>query len=490
MRSTLQSVFGLEDFRPGQEEIIRAVLAGRDVLAVMATGSGKSLCYQLPAIVSEKRCLVISPLISLMNDQVGRLHSLKVPVATSHSGLDWEKSAAACAAWRDKKLRLYYISPERVAIPDFFSFLKQNPPDYVAIDEAHCISQWGHDFREEYRDLGRIRSVLGVPVIAVTATATPRVQKEIVSSLALKTPLVCVHGFYRSNLKLSIRMEKRKKRAESLAHFLADIKSGAAIVYAATRKSVNELTDIFCRSGLSTFPYHAGLSSEDRENAHRHFREDPRVIIVATNAFGMGVDRPDVRLVAHAHMPGSLEAYYQEAGRAGRDGLPAECLLFFDETDTAIHEYFIGQSLLSIPPERREAWKSLREGQLDLMLQYALSGVCRQKTLMDYFGDIEPLPDPCGSCDHCAKKKVSKTVDPQLWEAIRKWRADAARKKNVPAYTLFWNRTIDDLCLKQPRTLSELHAVFGMGERKCASFGAELLRIIGEKNDGFPLSRE
>lgn len=609
----LRSVFGLEAFRPGQEEIIRAVLSGQDVLAVMATGSGKSLCYQLPALVSGKRCLVISPLISLMNDQVGRLNLLNIAAATSHSGLSWNDATAAEKAWEEKRLRLYYVSPERAAHPTFFSFLKQNPPDYAAIDEAHCIAQWGHDFREEYRELGKIRRGLGCPVIALTATATPEVQKEIVSSLELKAPLVRVHGFYRANLKFGARLESsRKKRSYALLRILMGLPDGAAIVYAATRKYVDELTALFCQRGLPAFAYHAGLSAGERENTHRRFREDPRVIIVATNAFGMGVDRPDVRAVLHAQMPGSLEAYYQEAGRAGRDGLPAECLLFFGGNDAAIQDFFIEESMTSIPSDRRISWRAHREERLNLMLRYSYSPACRQKALMEYFGDAENLPGPCGGCDNCLEietipmapalkreiriilsgiarfatpfgksvlvdcligktsdknaarahdslstfgllkdkrrtdlsamidlmirqgyvrqtgfkyptlslteegilvmrdqkeprlpKKLfeemlirkrrpppaetaavqpsrRETADPRLWESLRRWRAETARKKNVPPYTLFWDRTLDDLCLRKPRTLEELISIFGMGERKCASFGEELLRIIGE----------
>lgn len=619
----LRSVFGLEAFRPGQEEIIRAVLSGQDVLAVMATGSGKSLCYQLPALVSGKRCLVISPLISLMNDQVARLNLLNIAAATSHSGLSWNDATAAEKAWGEKRLRLYYVSPERAAQPQFFSFLKQNPPDYAAIDEAHCIAQWGHDFREEYQELGKIRRGLGCPVIALTATATPEVQKEIVSSLELKAPLVRVHGFYRANLKFGARLEPgRKKRSEALARILTDLSEGAAIVYAATRKYVDELTALFCQRGLPAFPYHAGLSVGEREKTHRRFREDPRVIIVATNAFGMGVDRPDVRAVLHAQMPGSLEAYYQEAGRAGRDGLPAECLLFFGGNDAAIQEFFMEESMTSLPSDRRDSLRAHREERLNLMLRYSYSPVCRQKALMEYFGDAENLSGPCGSgphgsglcggCDNCLEIEtipmapglkreiriilsgvarfatpfgksvlvdclIGKTgdkhaarahgnlstfgllkdkrrtdlgamidlmirqgyvrqtgfkypvlsltpegilvmrdqkeprlpkklfeemlirkkrppaaeraavqpskrenADPLLWESLRRWRAETARKKNVPPYTLFWDRTLDDLCARKPRTLEELISVFGMGERKCASFGEELLRIIGE----------
>ncbi|QQR79388.1 MAG: ATP-dependent DNA helicase RecQ [Deltaproteobacteria bacterium] len=345
MKSILHSVFALENFRHGQEEIVQAVVAGRDILAVMATGSGKSLCYQLPAVANSKRCLVVSPLISLMDDQVAKLNLLKIPAVATHSGnknkSDWENDdrSQALSDWAQKKLNLLYVSPERIAKPEFFSFLKNNPPDFVAIDEAHCIAQWGHDFREEYRLLGRLKKELACSVIALTATATPEVQKEIVESLYLSSPLIRVHGFYRPNLKFQGRMvSSKKERFQEIAKMVSTV-DGATIVYCGTRKNVDELTATLRGQKIKAYPYHAGMDTEDREKSHQHFREDPKVVIVATSAFGMGVDRPDVRLVVHAQMPGTLEAYYQEAGRAGRDGEAADCVLYFGGNDLAIQEF-------------------------------------------------------------------------------------------------------------------------------------------------------
>lgn len=625
MKQTLHSIFGLQEFRHGQEEIIQAVLGGRDILAVMATGSGKSLCYQLPAVALGKRCLVISPLISLMNDQVAKLNLLKIAAATTHSGIegngDWatDERGKILQDWAEGRLHLFYVSPERIAMPEFFNFLKKNPPDYVAIDEAHCIAQWGHDFREEYRGLGRLKQELGCPVIALTATATPEVQEEIVMSLKLNSPLIRVHGFYRPNLKFQARMESsKKKRFQEIVKML-DTDQGAMIVYCGTRKYVDELTRILQACGLPAYPYHAGLSPEEREESHRHFSEDGRVILVATNAFGMGVDRPDVRMVIHAQMPGSVESYYQEAGRAGRDGQEALCSLFFGADDAAIQEFFIRESMRSIPAEKQQAWLGRREKKLQLMQRYAYGPACRQTALMDYFGDREQLTTGCQVCDNCQssetmtlttelrqeilmilsavarfKTSFGKGVlvdclqgkptekgrlyghehlstygllkhksrvelmtlvdllirqgyiqqngfkyptlslspggvevmkakrepqlprqlyldsmnrskgrafaadekqsgrsqklaakehpEPELWESIRQWRATLAHQKKVPPYTLFWDRTIDDLCLRKPATLEELSQVFGMGDRKCASFGDELLSLIQKRN--------
>ncbi len=626
MKETLHSVFGLNDFRHGQKEIVEAVVSGCDILAVMATGSGKSLCYQLPAVAASKRCLVVSPLISLMNDQVAKLRFLKIPAAATHSGIqgngdgEVDERAQALSDWAQRKLNLLYVSPERIAKSDFFSFLKNNPPDFAAIDEAHCIAQWGHDFREEYRLLGRLKKELGCPVIALTATATPEVQKEIVDSLHLADPLVRVHGFYRKNLKFQARMVSGKK--DRFLEIVEKVESvtGAAIVYCGTRKVVDELTLFLRERRIPAYPYHAGMDVESREKSHRHFREDPQVVIVATSAFGMGVDRPDVRLVVHAQMPGTLEAYYQEAGRAGRDGEPADCLLYFGGNDLGIQEFFIRESVGLVPPEKQDAWLRHCLRKVELMQRYAYGPSCRQKAMMDYFGDADPLMDGCQACDNCQPseamtlsqelirdiriilsgiarfrapfgkgilvdclrgKETEKglayghshlstfgllkhktqveimnltdllirqgyiqqngfkyptlsltasgvevmkgTVEPTLpkerflefvrgkktsltkkersssskskeggvssadrshplWEAIRQWRFETAQKKKIPPYTIFWDRTIDDLCAKKPKTLSELEDIFGLGERKCASFGEELLGIIRHSN--------
>lgn len=620
MQETLHSVFGLNRFRHGQEEIVQAVIQGRDILAVMATGSGKSLCYQLPAVAASKRCLVVSPLISLMDDQVAKLRFLKIPAAATHSGMtggiqgsrngENDERTYALNQWAGRKLNLLYVSPERIAKADFFSFLKQHPPDFVAIDEAHCIAQWGHDFREEYRLLGKLKKELNCSVIALTATATPAVQKEIVESLELVSPLIRVHGFYRPNLKFQGRMvSSKKERFREIAKMISAV-DGAAIVYCGTRKNVEELTAILCAQKIKAYPYHAGMESEEREKSHQHFREDVRVVIIATSAFGMGVDRPDVRLVVHAHMPGTLEAYYQEAGRAGRDGEPADCILYFGGNDLAIQEFFIRESVNSIESEKRDEWFQHCMRKVELMQRYAYSPTCRQRAMMDYFGDAEKLSEGCQSCDNCQKseamtlsadlirtiriilsgiarfrspfgkgilvdclrgkettknisyghshlstfgllkeksqveilklidllirqnyiqqngfqyptlaltssgaevmkgnveptlpkerflefmkgKKVnavekkdhSSTADLSsrthpLWETIRQWRFEMAQKKKIPPYTIFWDRTIDDLCAKQPKTLHELEHVFGMGARKCASFGNDLLKIL------------
>ncbi len=398
----LREVFGFDSFRPGQEELVRAILDGRDLLGVLATGSGKSLCYQLPAVVKNGRALVVSPLISLMNDQVGKLSLCGIPAAAIHSSLPDGAAGQAERDWVDGKLRLLYVAPERFESERFGGIIARHAPDYIVVDEAHCIAQWGHDFRPEYSGLGELKKWLKTPIVAFTATATPDIQTEIVQNLRLENPLVSVHGFYRPNLLLSAIQEGGdRRRFERVAALVGKLTSGAAIVYCASRKMVEALSAHLQALGHPAHPYHAGLSDDQRESAHRAFIEERRVVVVATNAFGMGVDRPDVRLVIHAQMPGTIEAYYQEAGRAGRDGKEARCLLLHGPGDVAIHEFLNRESVASVPDERRAEWEAHKTGQLALMRRYAYLSSCRQKAMIEYFGELDTLAEGCGHCDNC-----------------------------------------------------------------------------------------
>jgi ATP-dependent DNA helicase RecQ len=608
----LKSVFGHDEFRPGQKELIDAVQNGRDLLGVMATGSGKSLCYQFPAVASQKRCLVVSPLISLMNDQVKKLELAGIAAAGLHSHAAPYERHQALSNWAAGRLRFMYVSPERFSDEGFTAALAGSRPDYVVIDEAHCISQWGHDFRPEYQALGRLKQLFNIPIVAFTATATPRVQREIVVNLKLREPLVWVHGFYRQNLCFAAMMEASSQRRTERIVEETDV-PGASIVYCSSRKRVDELVLELKREGRPVFGYHAGMEADLRAAAHGHFRDDAKVVIVATNAFGMGVDRPDVRAVIHAQLPGTVEAYYQEAGRAGRDGLPAKCLLLHSPGDVAIHEFFNRQSVESVPPEKQEEWERFRQDQLDLIRRYAYGAGCRQQAIMDYFGDAETLPKGCGRCDNCQtpeappvddqtqetvrillsgaarlegrfggghltelvtgndserirsynhhllptfgrlsslpKRQVQAliqalirrgylrqeglryptlAVTPEgrdimhnrtqarlgswepvratkgrkdlpkrptagaaalpvgeraaLREALRDWRSRKSKEMGVPPYTLFWDRTLDELCARCPTTPIELLSIWGIGEQKQRIFGAEILELIASNS--------
>jgi len=342
--SILTSIFGLEKFRLQQREIVNDVLAGRDALVVMPTGAGKSLCYQLPAVALRGLTLIISPLISLMTDQVRQMRALRIPAMMLCSGQTWDEQRAAMAKLRDGFRGLLYVAPERFSAPGFCSIITQRKLSLLAIDEAHCISQWGHDFRPEYLRLGEVRKQLNNPLtIALTATATPEVRKDIVRNLELKNPAIHVTGFDRPNLSYqSIVFAKAKNKQQELLDYLSHQKSGG-IVYCSTRKHVEEVASLLAGKlrGRTVTAYHAGMEQEMRSGNQSRFIDGDEAIVVATNAFGMGINKPNLRFVIHYNLPGSLEAYYQEAGRAGRDGLPAECILYFAPADVMMQKFFI-----------------------------------------------------------------------------------------------------------------------------------------------------
>jgi ATP-dependent DNA helicase RecQ len=343
-RGVLQDVFGYPAFRPGQEPVIADVLGGRDTLVVMPTGGGKSICYQIPALVIESGLtLVVSPLLALMKDQVDGLRAMGVAAAAINSTRSLEEQRATLAACAEGRVRLLYVAPERFQAGGFMAALRGIPVARLAVDEAHCISQWGHDFRPSYRDLGALRERLGFPpTIALTATADPLVRRDIVERLRLRDPAIHVAGFDRPNLRLeTARAGSLAEKAEAVAGELAALRGASAIVYCATRKRTDDLAAQLQRRGIRCAAYHAGLEDADRRRIQDAFARDQVRVIVATNAFGMGIDKPDVRLVVHHDLPDSLESYYQEAGRGGRDGEPARCLLLYSPRDRSLREYFI-----------------------------------------------------------------------------------------------------------------------------------------------------
>lgn len=338
----MERVFGFNRFRPGQEEILESILDTSDTLIIMPTGGGKSLCYQLPAFIRPGTTLVISPLISLMKDQVDTLRVLDLPAVAIHSLMTLKEQEEALEQIMSGKMKLAYVSPERLRNPRFLRALKEIRVSMVALDEAHCISQWGHDFRPDYLKIGHALGVMGWPqTIALTATATERVRKDIIHHLRMRSPRVFITGFDRRNLYWEVvavsndqeKLEMMKERARRVA--------GAAIIYAGTRKGVGRIVQACQRDGLKAEPYHAGMEKEDRKRVQEDFMEARADLVVATNAFGMGIDRSDIRMVTHFNFPGSIEAYYQESGRAGRDGDPATCLLLYSPADRRLQEFFI-----------------------------------------------------------------------------------------------------------------------------------------------------
>ena len=377
------------------------MLAGRDAMAVMPTGLGKSLCYQLPATLLPGLTLVISPLIALMQDQVAALRQRKIAAAAFHSGLSGLEKSRVMEDLSQKRLQLLYLAPERMQHEGFLRFLRSLWVSLLVVDEAHCISQWGHDFRPDYLKIGRLRQELtNPPCLALTATATARVQTDLCRRLSLRDPFRLVTGFRRANLALSVRLcQSRQEKLVTLERLVDETEQGTVLIYCATRRGVEEVAEWLERSHQSVGYYHAGLSDEGRRLVHDDFRRGTLRILAATNAFGMGIDKSDVRLVVHFDIPGSVEAYYQEVGRAGRDGHPASCWLMFHERDLSTQEYFIQQAAKdSEGVDRAERMKTL----LQEMLGYVSVPTCRQLAILEYFTDEAELAlGPCGLCDRC-----------------------------------------------------------------------------------------
>ena len=397
----LKRHFGYDTFRPGQEAVIASALAGQHNLVVMPTGGGKSLCYQLPALALGGVTLVISPLIALMKDQVDSLRANGVPAEFLNSSLDQRESIRVERAAQAGDVRLLYAAPERVNMPGFRRFLGTLDLRLIAIDEAHCISEWGHDFRPDYRELSSLLPQFpDTPIMALTATATERVRRDIVAQLGLPGCRQFVSGFDRHNL--SYRVRERRGAGDALVALLDERRGQSAVVYCFSRKDTEELAARLTSAGHPTLAYHAGLDAETRRRTQERFIDGEVPVIAATIAFGMGIDKPDIRLVVHHSLPRSVEGYYQETGRAGRDGLPSDCVLFFSEGDRAKHQHFI-REISDI-----EA-RSAAESQLQRMVEYARLQTCRRKFLLAYFGE-DMGGGSCGNCDVCLAEKIQVDV--------------------------------------------------------------------------------
>ena len=390
----LKAHFGYGQFRPLQEEIIRHVLSGKDALVLMPTGGGKSLCYQLPALIFEGVTIVISPLIALMKDQVDGLKTNGIQAEYINSSLPFPEILRIQDEARQGKLNMIYVAPERLALPGFREFLRSLNVSLMAVDEAHCVSEWGHDFRPDYLNLKDLREDFpSVPVIALTATATVKVREDIVRHLKLENAKLFQSSFNRENLIYHVW--PKQNTFKTLTQFLQQYKNQSVIIYCFSRKDTELLSSQLCTNGFSALPYHAGLDVELRSLTQEKFIKDEVQIIVATIAFGMGIDKPDIRLVVHYDLPKSVEGYYQETGRAGRDGLPSACVLFFSYGDKIKQEYFIEQ--IQDDAERRKV-----RAKLDQMISFCQINRCRRKFLLEYFGETY-LEESCGRCDVCIR---------------------------------------------------------------------------------------
>ena len=397
LHSLLKRHFGYDAFRPRQEAIIANALAGRHSLVIMPTGGGKSLCYQLPALATGGLTLVVSPLIALMQDQVDALRANGIAAAFINSSLDSRDAAAAERQAQAGRVRLLYVAPERVSMPGFRQFLSTLDLRLIAIDEAHCISEWGHDFRPDYRALSDLRTLFpDTPIMALTATATERVRQDIVDQLRLGDAPQFVSGFDRPNLTYIVRPQAGTPAA--LRELLDARRGQAAIVYCFSRKETKELAEYLTDQGHPAAAYHAGLDSATRRLTQERFIDGAVPVVAATIAFGMGIDKPDIRLVAHYALPKSVEGYYQETGRAGRDGLPSDCVLFFSAGDRAKQEFFIQRMTGDA--------RATAERQLQQMVDYARLATCRRRYLLNYFGDTA-AGESCGNCDICLAERQS-----------------------------------------------------------------------------------
>jgi ATP-dependent DNA helicase RecQ len=499
LREPLGRYWGYSEFRPLQERIIQSILSGHDTAVVMPTGGGKSLCYQLPALVSGGTAIVISPLIALMQDQAAQLSQMGIPAAVLNSSIPWSEQANVISKAAQGAYRLLYLSPERLAKRETVAWLARVPIAYFAIDEAHCISEWGHEFRPEYRQLSSLRaSFPDKPIAAFTASATRRVRQDILTQLQLRDPHKYIQSFHRANLRYLVKQcETDREQRKLLVAALRAHSGDNVIVYAPTIALVEATVDFLAEKHISAVPYHAKMDARTRQRNQERWMSDEVRVLVGTIAFGLGINKAAVRAVIHLSLPKSLEQYYQEAGRAGRDGLPSDCALLWRKKDAGLLAHFI--DAVSDRDEQERAWQRYH-----VIRRFAESSACRHRQICLHFGET-PKWDRCEMCDVCgaspdwlvekadatleverrprSKRKEpaggrETTADPELLEYLREWRRGVAARDNVPAFLVLHDTTLEDLCRKLPRTPSELLGVSGIGEKKAAAIGDAILEAL------------